>query len=507
MKPLLVLSLVGLFAVASSALPQMPDAPLSPGVTAPGTESGRSAPAWLDSAVIYEIFPRSFSPAGNLNGITDKLDDLQRLGVNILWLMPLQPVGQLKKKGPEGSPYSVRDYYAIDPGYGTKEDLHRLIEQAHRRQMKVILDIVANHTSFDSVMMAHPEFYKHDAHGHVLSPYDWTDVAALDYANAKLRRYMTDMLVYWIKDFNLDGFRCDAAGEVPTEFWENARKELEHVHPGVLMLAEASKPELLRSAFDLDYSWPLMAALNDVFEHGTAASSVPATFSKEEKVFPKHARHMRMFDDHDEQRALARYGEEGSLAAAALIFTVDGVPMIYNGMEVSDPTESGAPALFESLKIWWPAGQMRPQFPQFYGFMIPFREREPALLHGELVWLHNSEEAHVVSYVRRTPEEEFLVAINLSSTPFRGTVEAAAAGWEEIKVPLHRRRQDHAPAAASETAPLPALSLDAFQFRFFRRSLRPGTAALPGRRSGPSLSAIGQSQPSASLTSAKANRH
>ena len=218
--------------------------------------------------MVYEIFPRSFSPAGNLNGVTAKLDDLQKLGVNVLWLMPLHPVGQVQKKGSEGSPYAVQDYYAINPSYGTKNDLHRLIDEAHRRHMRVIIDIVANHTSFDSVMMAHPDFYKHDASGKVLSPYDWTDVAALDYSNPKLRRYMVDMLLYWIKDFNLDGFRCDAAGEIPTDFWESARKELDQLHPGILMLAEASKPELLRSAFDLDYSWPMMATLNNIFERG-----------------------------------------------------------------------------------------------------------------------------------------------------------------------------------------------------------------------------------------------
>ena len=114
----------------------------------------------------------------------------------MLWLMPINPVGQVQKKGSEGSPYAVQDYYAINPSYGTKEDMHRLIDEAHRRHMRVIIDIVANHTSFDSVMMTHPDFYKHDAQGKVLSPYDWTDVAALDYTNPTLRRYMTDMLLY-----------------------------------------------------------------------------------------------------------------------------------------------------------------------------------------------------------------------------------------------------------------------------------------------------------------------
>ncbi len=240
------------------------------------------------------------------------------------------------------------------------------------------------------------------------------------------------------------------------------------------MLAEASKPELLRSAFNLDYSWPMMAALNNIFEQGAPASTLRTTLEREQTLFPAHAMHMRMFDDHDEQRALARYGIGGSLAAATLIFTLDGVPMIYSGMEVSDPTESGAPALFEDLKVWWEAGQMRPEFPAFYGFMIPFRETHPALLHGATVWLHNSDEAHVVSYLRRTADEEFLVAVNLSDTPFTGTVEASGT-WQEIAIPLPRVHHSTGQPDQIETdAPmvaLPALALRASGFRIFHRSL------------------------------------
>ena len=463
-----------LLAWALDATAQIPDT-LPTANTKPLTALEAPAPpAGLEASVIYEIFPRTFSPAGNLNGITARLDDLQKLGVNLLWLMPINPTGEAKKIGAYGSPYAVRDYYAISPGYGTKEDLHRLIDEAHRRHMKVIIDIVANHTSFDSVMTAHPDFYKHDAQGNLLSPNGWMDVAALNYANPQLRRYMTDVLLYWIKDFNLDGFRCDAAGEVPTDFWEGARKELNAIHPGLILLAEASKPELMRSAFNLDYSWPLMATLNGILEHGAPASAVRTTLEREQTLFPGHTLHMRMFDDHDEQRALARYGVGGSLAAAALIFTLDGVPMIYSGMEVSDPTESAAPALFEDLKVWWEAAQLRPEVPRFYSFLISFREHQPALLRGATVWVHNSDEARVVTYLRRTRDEELLIAINLSSTPFVGTVEASGT-WQETAIPLERVHHNTGAADESEMVPqgvaLPALSLGANGFRIFHHSL------------------------------------
>ena len=423
------------------------------------SQPARTSPPWLKSGVIYQIFVRSFSPGGDLNGVTARLDELQSLGVNILWLMPIHPHGQVKKKGSLGSPYAVRDYYAIDPELGTKEDLARLVKEAHRRQMKVIIDMVANHTAWDSVMMEHPDFYRKDKEGHVTYPYDWTDVAALDYTNPKLRRYMTDMLLYWIKNFDLDGYRCDAAGEIPTDFWENARVELEGIKPDIMMLAEASKPELLARAFDVDYAWPLLSTVNDVMLSGAPATTAKATIEQQRALFPQGALHMRVSDDHDELRATTRYGYLGAIAASALMFTLDGVPLIYNGMEVGDCTQSRDPALFEPQKIFWQSSAWHPEYPKFYKMIVSLRKEHPALQQGVMVWLHNSDEQHVVTYIRRSQQEEFLVAVNLSNTPFRGTVEAEAGGWKEIELAVWK----------AEEAGVPFLSLDAFGARIFRR--------------------------------------
>ncbi len=195
--------------------------------------------------------------------------------------------------------------------------------------------------------MAHSNFYKKDERGHVTYPYDWTDVAALDYSNLEVRRYMTDVLIYWIKEFDLDGYRCDAAGEVPTEFWEQARVELDRVKPDIMMLAEAQKPELLRRAFDIDYAWPALGTLNDVIMKGEPATAVHTSIDQPRSPFPQGALHMRVSDDHDELRAVTRYGFPGAIAASALMLTLDGVPLIYNGMEVGDSTQSRDPALFE----------------------------------------------------------------------------------------------------------------------------------------------------------------
>src|SRR5208337_2519700 len=193
---------------------------------APATPSTRKSPDWLRSSVAYEIFPRNFSQEGDLNAITGRLDELKDLGVDILWLMPIQPIGEKMKKGSIGSPFAVRDFYAINPDYGTTNDFKRLIEEAHKRDMKVIMDIVAGQTAWDSALMAHPEFYLKGTNGAIIPPNpDWTDVAGLNYANQDVRRYMIEMMKYWLRDFGVDGFRCDVAWTVPVDFWEAARGE------------------------------------------------------------------------------------------------------------------------------------------------------------------------------------------------------------------------------------------------------------------------------------------
>jgi glycosidase len=440
------------------ALAQEPTPPVNVSeFTSPLAAPG--APEWLRSGLIYEVFPRAFSAEGNLNGVTAGLDRLKALGVTVIWLMPIHPVGHFKKLGTDGSPYAVEDYYAIAPDYGTKEDLHRLVEEAHRRGMKVILDMVADHTAFDSVMMAYPDFYKHDKEGHLISPHGWNDVAALDYSNPALRQYMIGVLTYWVKNFGVDGYRCDAAGEVPTDFWEEARRTLDQVDPGILMLAEASKPELLRSAFQIDYAWPLLFKLDEVIMHGAPASGLRTTIEKQHAMFPEQSLHMMISDDHDEDRAVVRYGVSGGLAASALMFTMNGVPLLYNGMEAADATPSSGPALFETLKIYWQGSQIHPEFRQFYDFMIPFRRQHPALQSDQVTWVHNSSEQRVVSYLRGSGKQKLLVLINLSNTPFRGTVEAESGVWQEVKEPLFRDSQ----------VALPSVSLDAFEFRIFEK--------------------------------------
>ncbi|HEV2912495.1 MAG TPA: alpha-amylase family glycosyl hydrolase [Pyrinomonadaceae bacterium] len=442
-------------------------------------ETARTVPAWAQDGVIYEIFPRSFSASGDFRGVTARLDELKNLGVNVLWLMPIHPIGQEKKKGSIGSPYAVRDYYEINPDYGNKEDLRRLVSEAHRRGMKVIIDIVANHTSWDSVMMKEPDFYTRDASGRILAPVpDWADVADLNYANARLRDYMIEMLKFWLREYDLDGFRCDVAGMVPTDFWERARTELEQIKRDILMLAEWHEPDLLLKAFDLDYSWPLHSALTEILMGQRGATALRAAWEEERARFPRGSQHMRFSDNHDERRAIARFGERGALAASLFVFTIDGVPMLYNGMEVGDTTESGAPALFERLPILWQIAERRPEFPRFYKQVIALRKAHEALRRGETEWLRNSDEAHVVTFVRRTPREEVLVAINLSNRPFVGLVEVGNnSAFTDVTPDIAPPLPPDAPAperaaATLRSVALPALALDAWGYRIFRRALK-----------------------------------
>ena len=442
-------------------------------------EPARESRAWVRDGVIYEIFPRVFSPEGNLNGVTAQLDRLTELGVSILWLMPIHPTGQEKKKGSLGSPYAVRDYYAVNPEYGTKEDFRRLVVEAHRRGLKVIIDIVANHTAWDSVMMRTPAFYTRDAAGRILPPEPaWADVADLNYDNPQLRRYMLDMLKYWLREFDLDGFRCDVAWLVPTDFWETARAELEQIKPDIMLLSESDEPGHLLKAFDLDYAWPFFHAINDVVWGRRPASHLRETWAEERAKNPRGALRLHFSDNHDERRAIARLGERGAMAASVLTLTLDGVPLIYNGMEVGDTMESGDPALFEKFPVFWPIVKRNPHLPRFYQQLIALRRAHTALRRGETEWLGNSDEARIATYLRRDGDEEILVAINFSNTPFSGLVETGApsSSFTEItSSPVSATTDSHGSAtegANGNRAPaLPRLTLDAWGSRIFRRAL------------------------------------
>jgi glycosidase len=282
---------------------------------------------------------------------------------------------------------------------------------------------------------------------------------------------MAEMLKYWIREFDLDGFRCDVALMIPTDFWDQARAEVDKVKPNTIWLAEAEKPDLLVKAFDLDYSWNMHSTLTEVLQGSKPASAIRKIWEQQTAQFPRGAIRMRFSDNHDERRAIVRFGEKGALAAEALAFTLDGVPLVYNGMEVGDTTESGAPALFEKLPIFWQIAERRPEFPKFYKAMIALRKSSVALRRGDVTWLKNSDENRVLTFKRRSGGEEVMIAINMTNMPFTGTVETTGNFEEitpDIAPPLPPDDEKATVKTRTMFAP-PALSLGSFGYRIFRK--------------------------------------
>lgn len=437
----------------------------TPAADASAVKEARKSPEWLRQSVVYEIFPRNFSKEGDFNAITARLDELKDLGADVLWLMPIHPIGEKMKKGTIGSPYAVRDYYAINPDYGTGEDFKRLIGGAHQRGMKVVIDIVAGHTAWDNVLITqHPEFYKKDTTGKIIPPNpDWSDVAGLNFENKELRRYLVDMLKHWMKEYRVDGFRCDVAFTVPIDFWESARAELEQINPEVVLFADANAaPGLLAKAFDLDNSGALFSALNRVMSGVSPAYLLTKSWENTKQQFPAGALHLRFSDNHEDVRAVARFGVHGALAAQALMLMLDGVPLFYNGMEVGDATESADPALFEKMPVFWqPSG--RPPLRAIYRNLIKLRKAHPAFQNDDVIWLQNTTSAEVVTFLRKDEKNEFLIAVNLSSRMVTTSVELTAPeGFAAIKI------EGMPPQLISA---LPEIRLDGFEWRIYQRPL------------------------------------
>lgn len=432
----------------------------------PSALKARQSPDWLRSSVVYEVFPRDFSAAGDLNGVTAQLDTLKDLGVNVLWFMPIHPVGQVMKKGTLGSPFSVRDFYAINPDYGTTNDFRRLVDQAHQRDMKVVMDITAGQTSWDSVLMsAHPEFYEKDAGGHIIPPDPaWKDVAALDYANPAVRHYMIAMMQSWMTDYKVDGFRCDVAPNVPLDFWEEARAALEKINPQVIILADAgAKPDLLTNAFDVDSSWSMDYIVGSVINGQQPANYIGDLWKLTNDRFPDQALHLRFSDNHEQTRSVVRYGISGALAAQVMMMTLDGIPMLYNGMEVGDATESGDPALFEKLPIFWNPGG-RPPLRAIYRDLIKLRQAHPAFYNGSVEWLDNTAANSVVSYLRKDDNDEYLVLINFSNGEVSGTLNNldGAGDFKPVIIGGQPVPTDNLP---------PDFKLESYGWRIFHRAI------------------------------------
>ncbi|HOK51654.1 MAG TPA: alpha-amylase family glycosyl hydrolase, partial [Bacteroidales bacterium] len=234
---------------------------------------------WAKNAVIYEVNIRQYTPEGNFKAFAAHLPRLKAMGVDILWLMPIHPIGQKNRKGPLGSYYSVRDYRAVNPEFGTMDDFKQLVRDIHAQGMKVIIDWVPNHSSWDNPLTSeHPEFYMKDSAGNFVSPFDWTDVIRFDYANPQMRAWMVETMKYWLTETDIDGFRCDVAHMVPVEFWDSCRAELDKVKP-IFFLAEADQSFLHKKAFDMTYDWRFHHLMNDIAKGKKHAGDIEKHFA------------------------------------------------------------------------------------------------------------------------------------------------------------------------------------------------------------------------------------
>ena len=295
-----------------------------------------SHPCWAYNATIYELNTRQATPEGTFAAAEALLPQLRENGVDIIWVMPCQPIGVLTRKGSLGSYYSIIDYCAINPEFGTRADFEHFLAAAHEQGFKVILDWVANHTAPDSEWTKNEGWHYRDSLGNLMVQYDWTDISKLNYDNADMRAAMKQAMHWWMDSIGIDGFRCDVAGEVPTDFWNDAMGELRVNHPKMFTLAEDEDKaqELTESAFDMYYGWTLHHIMNDVAQGKKGVEDLWDYFAKADTTIRANAIRMNFTSNHDENSwngtEYERMGDAADLFTA-FTYLVPGMPLIYTG--------------------------------------------------------------------------------------------------------------------------------------------------------------------------------
>jgi glycosidase len=388
--------------------------------------------AWSRQASIYEVNVRQFTPEGTLNAFAAHLPRLAQMGVGILWFMPIQPIGVKNRKGGQGSYYSISDYTAVNPEFGSLADFKRVVLQAHLLGMKVILDWVANHTAWDHPWVnAHPQRYKLNERGEVFSvtfgsgadvdvEY-WTDVVGLDYLSPHARQdlwpAMTNAMLFWLREADIDGFRCDVASLVPTPFWEQARVQLDRVKP-VFMLAESDKADLHAKAFDMSYDWDLFDRLREIAKGKADATVLPAWWQRRQQNYPADAFRMNFTANHDSNSwhgsCLENYGNVDCLKAMVVLTTLlPGMPLVYGGQESFFDKRL---QFFERDPIAW---RDRP-LSGFYEQMLRLKQVQLALANGVaggVLEFLDAGNANVVSFTRKKDARTLGLLANLSAQP------------------------------------------------------------------------------------------
>jgi glycosidase len=381
---------------------------------------------WTRNANIYEVNIRQYTPEGTINAFIEHMPQLKEMGVDILWVMPIFPISEKNRKGSMGSYYAVADYRAVNPEFGSMDDLKNLVSKAHEMGMHVILDWVANHTGWDNVLMTeHPDYYTQDEAGKVVIPEgtDWTDTADLNYDSEGLREYMIASLKYWIENADVDGFRCDVAGMVPTDFWEQARKDLDAVKP-VFMLAEDGGPELVQNAFDMCYAWDFHHLMNEIAKGEKNANDIDAYYAKIDTLFPADSYIMNFITNHDENSwngtVEERMGEAGN-AFAVLTFTSPGMPLIYSGQEAGLNKRL---AFFEKDIIDWSNKSLLAFYTQLLSLKSSNKALQNGVKGGKIVRVPSDKNEAIYAFTREAEGDKILVVLNLSGQDQEFTLSA-----------------------------------------------------------------------------------
>ena len=373
-------------------------------------------PEWSRNATIYQINTRQFTQPGTFRAAEEHLPRLKDLGVDILWLMPIHPIGQKNRKGGLGSPYSVQDYFKVNPEFGDLDDLKHFVGAAHTLGMYVIIDWVANHTAWDNVLVhAHPEWYARDWKGefHPTPWGDWSDIIELDYQHAGLREYMTKALKYWVTEANIDGYRCDVAGFVPTDFWNTARQELDALKP-VFMLAEWESKDLHAEAFDMTYAWSWYDTMHLISKGKANVNNLFVYYAWNQKSYPPDVMRMLFVSNHDKNAwdgtEFEQFGEALE-AVIALSVVSEGMPLLYNGQEAGNYHRL---AFFEKDPIHWrehPIGEL-------YQKLFALKKANTALWNAawgaRMIHVPNDAPLHVFSFVRQNEQDKVFAVFNFS---------------------------------------------------------------------------------------------
>jgi glycosidase len=376
-------------------------------------------PQWSRDAAIYELNTRQFTSEGTFAAAQEQLPRLKALGVDIIWLMPVQEIGKKNRKGGLGSPYSVKDYYSVNPEFGDLDSLKQFVAAAHEIGLYVILDWVANHTAWDNPLTEeHHEWYSRNWKGefHPTPGTDWSDIIELDYSQPGLRRYMTDAMKWWVTQTDVDGFRCDVAGYVPLDFWNNLRAELDAIKP-VFMLAEWESRDLHARAFDMTYAWSWHNTVRDIAMGKADVGRLVSYYSRSEKTWPAGGMRMTFVSNHDknswEGTQFELFGDALENAIALSVIG-EGMPLVYSGQEAGNEKRL---EFFEKDKINWRNHRVG----ELYRGLLALKKSNTALWNGgwgaRMAQVPNNVPGSVFSFVRANEKDKVFAVFNFSDKP------------------------------------------------------------------------------------------